>query len=202
MGMTLLCVAEDGTDGLRLFVSHEYSVDKERDAEGRILPDQEWKHPDPTTLRYTALGTFPCPGSFVGFLQALLHLGVHEFGGHVRLIRDGAAAIALGREQSWDEKLKQDEAHREEMEAERERERQIEEQQRAPVYEWCTRCGAQREACKSHAHRGNRCMQCCGGVGDTNNRHCVNCLDLPYREQREKFTGNPIVYTGESDSEE
>jgi hypothetical protein len=203
MGMTLLCVSEDGTDGLRLFVSSEYSVHKERDTEGKVLPHQEWQHPDPTTLRYTEFGKLDCPQSFVGFLDAWLHLGVREFGGHVRLIRDGAAAIVSGREQSWEDKLDEDDARRQEMEAERERERLIEEQKRAPVYEWCTRCGAEREACKNPAHRGERrCMQCCGGVGDTNNRYCVNCLDLPYREKREKALGTAIVYTGESESDD
>jgi hypothetical protein len=154
------------------------------------------------TLRYTEFGTFNCPESFTGFVNAILHLGVREFGGHVRLIDENGAAIADGREQSWAEKLDQDDAWRQEMEAERERERWIEEQTRAPNYEWCNRCGGQQEACKNPAHRGNRCMHCCGGVADTANRYCINCLDLPYREKREKALGSAIVYTGESEKDD
>jgi hypothetical protein len=202
MGMTLLCVKDDGNEGLRLLVSNEYSVDKERDAEGKVLPDQEWQHPDPTTLRYAEFGRFNCPESFASFVHDLLHLGVGQYGGHVRLIEEDTAVVAKDREQSWAEKLDQDETWREEMEAERQREHYLEEQKRAPVYQWCSRCGGQREACKNPAHRGNKCMHCCGGVGDTNNRYCTNCLDLPFREKREKALGHEIVYTGELETDE
>ena len=200
MGTTLLCV-RDEDQSLRLFVSNEYDVTKERDASGKVLPNQEWKHPDANTLRYTEFGRFDCPESFESSLNAWLHLGVGRFGGHVRLIDEDAASILNGRQQGWDAKLKEDEARREEMEAERERERYrehcLEEQRRAPHYDWCGHCGASREVCKNHAHRGNRCMHCCGGVGDAANRYCRNCLDLPYRELREKALGAPIVYAGE-----
>jgi hypothetical protein len=203
MGITVLCVKEEG--GMRLFVSSEYSVTKERDTGGRVLPDQKWQHPEATALRYTEFGKFDCPSSFGGFMDSWLHLGAGEFGGHVRFISEDAAAILKGRRQSWNDKIDADETHQQEMEAERERERYLEhcleEQRRAPVYDWCNRCGRSQEVCKNPAHRGNRCMRCCGGVGEASNRHCVNCLDLPYREMREKALGEPIIYEGESEHE-
>jgi hypothetical protein len=204
MGMTLLCVRAKGSS-LRLYVSNEYDVTKKRDAAGKVLPDQEWQHPEANTLRYTAFGRFGCPESFESFLNAWLQLGVGQFGGHVRFIEEDAAAIVNGRQQSWDAKLSEDEARSEEMEAERERERYrehcLEQERRAPHHDWCGRCGASQEVCKNHAHRGNRCMQCSGGIGDGANRYCRNCLDLPYRELREKVLGAPIVYTGEEEKD-
>jgi hypothetical protein len=111
------------------------------------------------------------------------------FGGHGRLITEGAEEILRGRTQSWDQKLAEDEERRE---AEQYREREIGRQEREPVYEYCSRCDGQREACKNYRHRGDhRCMECCGGVGDAQHRHCVNCLDLPYVRCAKKRWANP-----------
>src|ERR1700722_16150006 len=132
------------------------------------------------------------------FVDALLHLGIGELGGHVRLIEEGAEDIAAGREQSWEDKLYDDALRRQEAEAEEAEKRWREEQRRAPIYEWCDRCNGEQEVCKNSAHRGERrCMQCGGGVANTQERFCVNCADLPYREMREKALGRAIVYTAE-----
>jgi hypothetical protein len=208
MAMTFLCVhATQGDDKstLRLFISNEYTPHKDRDADGKVLPNQEWQHPDPLTLRYTEMGVgLSGPGShFTSIVQTMMQHGVKCFGGHARLITEGAEDILNGRQQSWEEKLAEDQASREAWEAERLQEMWAEEQKRAPVYEYCSRCGEEREACKNLFHRGERrCMSCCGGVSDTHNRYCVNCLDLPYRELREKALGTVIVYSGESESDD
>jgi hypothetical protein len=133
----------------------------------------------------------------------MMEHGVKCFGGHARLITDGAEDILKGRQQSWDEKLAEDEKQREAEKAERYREMEIERQESAPIFEYCSRCGGRREVCKNHLHRGDRkCMECGGGVGDVRLRYCINCLDLPYRELREKAIGEPIVYAGEADEED
>ena len=83
-------------------------------------------------------------------------------------------------------------------EEEAEHQRYAEEMARAPVYDFCERCGGQTEKCKGSQHRGHsHCMACGGRVGDAAARLCVNCLDLPYREKREKAIGEEIMYLGE-----
>jgi hypothetical protein len=153
-------------------------------------------------LRYTEIGELNGPDRVTHLLQTVIAHGDKFSGGHLRIISEQAGEIAEGRLQSWEEKQAAEDALRKESEAERARQHWIEEQRRAPVYEWCARCRAEREVCKNPEHRGNRCMHCCGGVGDTENRHCTNCLDLPYREKREKALGASIVYAGESESDD
>jgi len=42
-------------------------------------------------------------------------------------------------------------------------------------------------------------MDCGGGAGDDTRRFCVNCLDLHWREKREKAIGGSITYLSEED---
>ncbi len=71
------------------------------------------------------------------------------------------------------------------------------------MHDWCPHCGARTEACQYWKHRGtNRCMECNGGVGNRVERYCGNCLDLPFREQREELSGEQITYTREEPPEE
>jgi hypothetical protein len=58
-----------------------------------------------------------------------------------RVITECAAQICEGRLQSWEDREAEEEERRQEAQA-------VEMQERAPIYEWCTYCGAQREACK------------------------------------------------------
>jgi hypothetical protein len=197
MGLTLLCVTEtmdDGSIARRLLISNEYSVHKDNG-------EKEWQHPDSESLRYTEFGNLALDERLSGLMHTLLYFGTETFGGHIRFIEDGAAGIASGREQTWTRKSTEDKEYYERLKAE-EYERhcaqmKLEHEKRAPMYEFCTRCQEQREACKNPEHRGRRCMSCCGGLGDASNRHCSNCLDLPYRQQREKALGDEIVYAGE-----
>ena len=197
MGLTLLCVTEkmdDGSVGRRLLISNEYSVHKE-------IGQKEWQHPDATALVYTEFGKLVADERLSGLLHPLLHFGTETFGGSIRYIEDGADEIAFGREQSWERKTAADEDYFERLRLE-EYERQkaslaLEQENRAPAYEFCPRCEARREACKNPDHRGARCMECCGGLGDSSNRYCSNCLDLPFRQKREKALGQEIVYAGE-----
>jgi hypothetical protein len=203
MAMTWLCFHQTQGDlnTLRLFVSNEYTPHKDRDATGKVLPNQEWQHPDPRTLRYTEMGAgLSAPGShFTSMVRMMIQEGMDFFGGHGRLITEGAEDILGGRQQSWDKKFAEEEESRR---ADEYRRMEIEREERAPVYEYCSRCNAEREGCKNYNHRGaRRCMQCCGGVGDARVRHCRNCLDLPYRELREKALGEPIIYACESDDD-
>lgn len=193
MGLTLLCVTESkgsGSVDRRLFVSNEYSVHKDGD-------EKDWQHPDPRTLRYTEFGKLVSDERLSSMLHPLLYFGAETFGSHVRFIEDGAADIASGREQTWEQKTAQDKEYFQQLEAERHAEMMLEYQKQAPVYEFCARCRGQKESCKNPAHRGNLCMECCGGVWDRSNRYCSNCLDLPYREKREKSLGEAVVYSGE-----
>jgi hypothetical protein len=101
MAMTFLCVHQtQGGDKstLRLLVSNEYTPTKDRDAEGKVLPNQEWQHPDPLTLRYTEMGVgLSGPGPhFTSPIQTMMEHGVKCFGGHARLITDGAEDILKG----------------------------------------------------------------------------------------------------------
>ena len=196
--MTFLCLSDEhGAESaaVRWFVSNEYLPWKERDAEGKVLPNQEWQHPDPSTLRYTEVQGEGAPNVFPNLIEIIEKNDRKAPNSHIRVIHEGALEISAGRLQSWKEKIAEDEAWRD---AEQRREMDIENEKRAPVYEYCSRCDGEREACKNPKHRGNRkCMTCCGGVGNRDLRHCMNCLDLPYRELREKALGAPIVYAGE-----
>jgi hypothetical protein len=158
---------------------------------------KEWQHPDPMTLRYAEIGGLRCDGRLSGLMRPLFHFGTEAFGGHIRFIEDGSSEIAATREQSWDEKIAQDAAYFNGLARERQEVMRLEEQKRAPVYEFCARCEAEREACKSPEHRDRRCMVCCGGIGDRSNRYCSNCLDLPFRKKREEALGRSVVYAGE-----
>ena len=199
--MTFLCVQDnEGAEGsgLRLLISNQYSLHKDRDDEGKVLPNQEWLHPDPTTLRSTAIGDLNAPEHVTRLMQTMVDPSVEFFGGHVRIISEHATEIAEGRLQGWEARQADDDARPEEMEAERQLEMEIERQKSSPIHECCPRSGGESEVCKSPLHPG---MTCGGGVGDTRIRHCVNCLDLPYRELREKALGAPIEYAGEADEE-
>lgn len=193
--MTIVSVhskQEDGTVHLGLFASNEYLPYKERDADGNVLPNQEWQHPDPARLRYNELGTLKNSERLSQLFQAIVDVGTGQMGGHIRVIEATDTTCVQGKLQSWTERFDYEEAERaEQLEERRRREERL--------YEYCPRCGTQTEACKSPLHRGqNRCMECGGGVADVTERHCVNCLDLPWREKREKSLGAPIVYESEN----
>jgi len=72
-----------------------------------------------------------------------------------------------------------------------------------PRYEFCERCNAVTEQCLHWNHQGvSRCMDCGGGVGDSVDGYCLTCIDLVYREKREKALGHKIVYAGEMPTED
>jgi hypothetical protein len=201
MAMTVVCVhsrQEDGTVHLSLFASNEYLPYKERDSYGNVLPNQEWQHPDPATLRYNELGTLSHSERVSQLLQSIVALGTGQMGGHIRVIEATDKTIIQGRLQSWADRSKFEETER----GRELRERESEELRSQRLFEYCPRCGTETEACQSPMHRGQtRCTTCGGGIADVTNRHCVNCLDIPWREQREKHTGAPIIYGTEDPTE-
>jgi hypothetical protein len=199
MALTIVCVRSlrgDEKVDVTIFISAEYLPFKERDSEGNVLPDQEWRHPDPTTLRYTEVGVLGAPERIAFLLQLVIDNGIKAAGGHFRVIKDGGEELLKGRLQSWDERRAQEEAEEAQRQA-------IEWQRDESVRGYCARCECQRDMCKGPAHRGqNRCMVCNGGEIDTKNHTCANCADLPYREMREKATGTDIEYAGEAEEAE
>jgi hypothetical protein len=202
MAYTVLVLTDPQGDGLLsesvLFISEEYSPTKERDASGAILPDQEWQHPAPEGLQYCKFGNSSADARVNQHLKTLLSLGVGQLGGHVRMLYLAECSWLKCQTENWENRHAH-EAKRLEAEQRRELEPHLAElREREPIYDYCGRCRREMEQCKGASHRGpNKCIQCCGGVGNPNLRHCRNCLDLPYREKREEALGHPIVYAGE-----
>ena len=185
-------------DGTTALISQDYAPHKERDASGEILLDSEWQHPEPQDLYYCKLGKLMCDSLVAGILNAMLSLGARQMGGDIRVLSLDECDWLENQIESWEDRH----AREHEEDAERERqywaEMEAEELARTPVYDFCERCGQVTEACKGPSHRGwNQCMDCGGGVGDPDFRHCINCCDLPNREKREALLGHPIVYGAE-----
>jgi len=200
MASTLIVLRTDadsatGLRRLALYLSQEYLPHKERDAAGVVLPNQEWQHPEPTELHYCHIGTLHGDDRTLQVIEATLHLGNGQFGGHGRFLVFDTCLWIEERLESWDDRR----AREEEEEAEREAERHREWLLAAPIFAYCPHCEQDTEQCKGPDHRGsNRCMRCCGGVGNASVQHCSNCLDLPYREKREIAIKETIAYTGEA----
>jgi hypothetical protein len=189
---------ETGLQRIALYLSQEYLPHKERDDDGVVLPNQEWQHPEPTELHYCHIGTLHGDDRVVQMLEATLHLGNSQFGGHGRLLVLDTCPWINEHLETWEDRHAreaEEQAQRDEgLAAEWHREWTL----ATPVFAYCQRCEQSTEQCKGPSHRGsNRCMRCCGGVGDTRVRYCANCLDLPYREHRERAINEPITYSGE-----
>lgn len=186
---------EDSGVQVTLFVSEEYFPRKQKDSDGNILPGQEWQHPDPRTLRFNELGTLTSSERVDELIEVILMQGVAQLGGHIRVIDTVDFQLLQGGLETWVERRHHEEA---ELEAEQERNHQEYLCRNQRLYEHCGRCGARTESCQNVSHRGQTpCMECGGGLGDTSNRFCVNCVDLPWREKREQHLGRPIVYKSE-----
>lgn len=193
MAITLIGIRESADAGhiTTFFISGEYIPHKERDEFGNVLPDQEWQHPEPAGLHYCRLGTFAMDEGVGHLLDALLNLGATQMGGHVRVKVVEDASWMPRQIETWADRAEREETER----IERERQYQFE---HAQVYGYCSRCAEHTEQCKNPQHRGpNLCINCNGGAGNTTDRHCSNCLDLPWRNKRERALGQEIVYTSE-----
>jgi RES domain-containing protein len=181
-----------------IYISQEYLPHKERDATAAVLPNQQWQHPEPEDLYYCRLGTLKADRRSAQLFESSVSLGIGQIGGHGRLLDFKECPWLRRRTIPW-AKLKTT-IHKTFIEEEERRaaEEARKAEARRPIHEYCRRCDALTEQCKDPNHRGsNRCMDCCGGVADRENRRCVNCLDLPYREKREAALGHKIVYEGE-----
>lgn len=199
MAMTLLGVPKKDRENIETayYLSQEYSPAKDKDALGNIVPNQEWQHPVPETLSYCRLGVVTGTDRTDGILKALLTLGAGQMGGHIRIILETAEWIEE-RVETLDDRRRREEQEENERYAHHIAEQQEERRQAEPLYAHCHRCQSSAEQCKGPNHGGaNRCMHCCGGIGDAANRICRNCLDLTWREKREQLSGEREVYEGE-----
>jgi len=178
----------------RVYLSQEYLPHKERDESGALLPNQEWQHPEPSELHHCDVGMLNGDQRAMQLIEVILNLGTGQTGRHGRMLTLESCPWIEERLETWVDR----QAQVEEEQAAEERRRYAEEMARAPVYGYCERCARETEQCKGPQHRGrNRYMACGGGLGESRNRVCVNCVDLPYREKREQALGHPIVYSGE-----
>jgi hypothetical protein len=177
-----------------LYVSQDYIPHKQRDALGGVLPNQEWQHPEPAALRYCEIGTSVADERVTQRMESILNLGIGQFGGHGRILELESCTWLNDRLETWADR----QSRTAQEQAEAESQKCAEEMAMAPVFDFCKRCVDETEQCKGSTHRGHsRCMLCNGGLGDEFARLCLNCLDLPYRERREKAIGEKIVYLGE-----
>jgi len=174
----------------KLFISEEYFANKCDDS-GNVLPAEDWQHPRPEDLRYCRLGTLVTDKRAWDLIKIVLRLGTGQLKGCARIIETDQDSWLRSRTETWNKR------------AERERQRRAEhdrqeKEAREPVYAFCPRCGATTESCKNPHHRGlHPCIKCGGGIGNRELRYCSNCLDLPWREQRERAVGHQIVYLTE-----
>jgi hypothetical protein len=187
-------VTADRRRSVSLFISEEYLPYKERDTSGNVLPNQKWQHPTPNELHYCKVGTLVTDDRASQLITTMLELGADQKGGHARVMFMDEVSWLKKRTETWKDRAKRE---RQRL-AERERQEILKEAAKEPSYAFCPRCGATTESCKNPRHRGsNPCMKCGGGLGESEHRHCVNCLDLPWREKREQAVGQKIVYLTE-----
>jgi hypothetical protein len=207
MAFTLLIVrgtqyGEELCRRQRLFISQEYLPKKDRDSSGQVLPDQEWQHPEADQLNYCEMGHLVLDDRCEDLIELVLHQGVTQLGGHSRLIVLEECTWIDSRVETWSRRQDREAMEYQDYLARRESEEMLrkyeEDEARRPEYAYCERCERETESCKGPSHRGgNRCMTCGGGLGDAKIRHCVNCIDLPFRKKREEVLGRPIIYRGE-----
>jgi hypothetical protein len=200
MAMTLLGVLKKDHETVETtyYLSQEYLPTKDKDALGNILPNQEWQHPVSETLSYCRLGAVIGTERIDDILKSLLTLGAGGMGGHIRIIFTEAAEWIEERVETLEDRCRREEQENAERYASYVAENQKEQRRAEPIYAYCRRCECSVEQCKGPNHRGvNRCMHCCGEIGDAANRICRNCLDLPWREKREQLRGAREIYEGE-----
>jgi len=197
MAFTFLALNKTTSEHKRLvtlFISEEYAAFKETDTSGNVLPNQDWQHPVPEKLHYCKVGSLVGDERVTHLVRAVLELGAGEMGGHARVMFTDRAPWIKQQTETWEDRATRE---REQL-AERSRQEKLKEDAKAPVYEYCSRCEETTESCKNPRHRGSSlCIECGGGLADKERRHCLNCVDLPWRERREEATGREIVYLNE-----
>src|SRR5580658_8871638 len=108
MGYTVLIVTNPQGDGLlresTLFISEEYSPTKERDANGAVLPGQEWQHPPPEAMHYCKFGGSSADARAEQHLKTMLSLGAGQLGGHVRVLCLTECAWLTSQTENWDDR--------------------------------------------------------------------------------------------------
>lgn len=106
MAITIVCahIADQvGRIHRRLFLSNPYCPVRKLDPHDNLVTEQEWQHPDPTTLRYKDLGALETVENTNRLLQAIIELGAHDTQGNVRVIRTTDLTIVADRLQNWEE---------------------------------------------------------------------------------------------------